>query len=1050
MRKREYRRVVLGGLAFALLVGGWTWGAQAPATKLSAGDMKALSQRFQKELWPLLTRPESNCVTCHTDRNPSQLHLPKDADAAFKYLLGNNFFDPDSPTGLLARINAPKERRMPPAPFAAWTEREIATLHTFVTDLARRMNKDAPHADEQFPLELLSPFTGKPKNAGRDNTFITFYQLRRKIKAIFGDDWVRNGKDLFNENIALFGGADFVRRFNESSKASATFLSGVDLMARDVATQAYIHSSGPFAGRADNLPSPLSLQAPDATYRREINRLYQRLLFRSATEKELQDAFRFIQDVYRQQEKLALQPQELRFELTVKDADGLQTTQPFTMQVTNDRCGLYQEFLDQTKTSENVAVKHKLKRVFTFKANDDGQQFQISNEATSGNVSIAGIELSGPVTKTIMVNDPSVQVLGAWRLNTNDGLTSYEDGNENKGGSSVIIPIRVPQDGKYELSVIWRRNDGGARPDGRGRFRPPVANARRVLVEVLSHDPTQHAVEPPPPIPPQGEAHFTIDQTVDNVPFQDLNTVFQFGPNDGVEIHNAGTKRTVVADAVQFAHSQSGAKFLVRGTEAEGNERWEVFDPGAFRPYNTVGPKLLSDGNQRKGELKLLYKPSVRQEAWKPEAFYRVQIISPGKAGNETQTPVIVRARASSPIVQLTYPRRVHVGGAVTMDASATYNLQRSPLQFRWTQTGGPRVQLSDPHAPRVTFIAPAMSPQQAAWEGLCRALMRHPDFLFTRPPSLATVKDPRERRRLQLVKIAQDLVGRTPTETERKKLDGGAPLSALVDDYLNSQEFKDFYFHRVRLTLESHGTEEEDEPSRLWCYIAFNDRPFKEILTADYTVDKNFQKQSRPAYHGKTGLLTMKGFIKGKPGLPHFNYAAMVCEKFLGYVFEVPPSIVEMREGITAVATTSPTSTCYSCHKILTPLAYQRLRWTDDGEYREKDEDGKPIDDSDRNLVPSYPFKGSGMEAFATQAVHKERFIRTMIQTHFVFYFGREMRYNEDERGLYKRLWDSVHRNNFSIRKLIKAIVLSPEYLSASSVTHAPMKPSEAKVARR
>jgi hypothetical protein len=278
------------------------------------------------------------------------------------------------------------------------------------------------------------------------------------------------------------------------------------------------------------------------------------------------------------------------------------------------------------------------------------------------------------------------------------------------------------------------------------------------------------------------------------------------------------------------------------------------------------------------------------------------------------------------------------------------------------------------------------------------------------------------------------------------RTLAGGATLEQMVDEYLNTQEFKDFYFHRIRLYLESHGTDEEDEPARLWCYIAFNDRPFKEILTADYTVDNDFQRKDRPAHHGKTGLLTMKGFIKGKPGLPHFNYAAMVTEKFLGYVYEVPPSIVEMRETITATATTSPTSVCYSCHKILTPLAFQRTRWTDDGEYKEV-EDGKPIDDSDRQLVASYPFKGSGMEAFATQAVNKERFIRTMIQTHFIFYFGREMRYNEDERALYKRLWDSVHRNNFSVRKLIKAIVLSPEYLNAGNTS--PPKSSSMKVAR-
>ena len=88
------------------------------------------------------------------------------------------------------------------------------------------------------------------------------------------------------------------------------------------------------------------------------------------------------------------------------------------------------------------------------------------------------------------------------------------------------------------------------------------------------------------------------------------------------------------------------------------------------------------------------------------------------------------------------------------------------------------------------------------------------------------------------------------------------------------------------------------------------------------------------------------------------------------------------------------------------------------------------PIDASDRGCVDGYPFAGEGMGAFAVQAVRKERFIRTMINTHVNFYFGRPMRHRSDERLLYKRLWDSVHVNEFKIRELIRAIVNSPEYL--------------------
>src|SRR5262249_8486592 len=151
---------------------------------------------------------------------------------------------------------------------------------------------------------------------------------------------------------------------------------------------------------------------------------------------------------------------------------------------------------------------------------------------------------------------------------------------------------------------------------------------------------------------------------------------------------------------------------------------------------------------------------------------------------------------------------------------------------------------------------------------------------------------------------------------------------------------------------------------------------PMQELLTADYSVDGNFGKTGRGPEHGRTGILTMPGFIKSKPGLPHFNYPARVMSDYMGTIFEVTPEVVA--DGLKpAASTTEPGSTCIVCHGVLTPLAYQRLRWADDGTYRTTDEKGAPIDDSDRNLVADYAFKGAGMESFAVTAVKKEKFIR-------------------------------------------------------------------------
>jgi hypothetical protein len=315
-----------------------------------------------------------------------------------------------------------------------------------------------------------------------------------------------------------------------------------------------------------------------------------------------------------------------------------------------------------------------------------------------------------------------------------------------------------------------------------------------------------------------------------------------------------------------------------------------------------------------------------------------------------------------------------------------------------------------------------------AGWSGLCEALVRHPDALFTLPPSVQSATGP-VRERLGLVKLAFDLVGRPPTDAEITQLSGKS-VGEKVDALAATTEFRDFFYHRARVRLESVGTPESDEAARLWAFIASTGAPMQELLTADYTVDEGFAKKTRPAHHGKTGVLTMPGFIKTKQGLPHYNYSARVMSDFMGQIFEVTPAIVSSRVDGPASSTVAPGSSCFSCHSILTPLAMQRLKWADDGTYRERDESGQPIDDSDRGLVPIYPYKGAGMESFAVQAVRKEKFFRQTFQALYLFFLGRHMRYAEDERTVYLELWNRAYATNGNVKELIKVIANIPGYL--------------------
>lgn len=315
------------------------------------------------------------------------------------------------------------------------------------------------------------------------------------------------------------------------------------------------------------------------------------------------------------------------------------------------------------------------------------------------------------------------------------------------------------------------------------------------------------------------------------------------------------------------------------------------------------------------------------------------------------------------------------------------------------------------------------------AWSGLCEGIMRSPDFLFTLPPSYEN-RTGVEKDRLLLVKLAQDMVGRPPNATELADFEAGRKSwEQMVDGYLASADFRTYYFHKMRVRTESEGTADTDEPARLWTYLATTGTPFQDLLTGDYSVSTDFAKVSRPAEHGKTGVLTMKGFLQNKPGLPHYNYAARVMTDFMGSIFEIPSEVFDMRGAATAASTVDPTSLCFSCHQTLTPLAHQRLRWADDGTYRTTDEQGRTIDDSDRGLVGTYAFKGQGIPAFAQKAVLKESFTRRTLNAQYILFFGREMRHTQDERVMYKQLWDVAQANNGNLKAVLKTIALSSEY---------------------
>jgi len=172
---------------------------------------------------------------------------------------------------------------MPPAPYASWTEPEVATLRAFVNDLAAKRQKSGVAEDEQFPPSLLAAYTGKKPTSGLDNTFLTTINCA----ANEGDLPRRLGSGRqrpLSENLAQFGGADFKFSFNENTRPTAQFLAGVICSPKDVAARAYLT-----AVRAVRRPyrytsltaRPEGRRIPSQPVRSSA--IYRKMLFRDAT-----------------------------------------------------------------------------------------------------------------------------------------------------------------------------------------------------------------------------------------------------------------------------------------------------------------------------------------------------------------------------------------------------------------------------------------------------------------------------------------------------------------------------------------------------------------------------------------------------------------------------------------------------------------------------------------------------------------------------------------------------------------------------------------------
>ena len=1033
------------------LVAGISISAETAGPENRRALLEGLQQRFAEEVYPLFTRQPGGCAVCHQSESPQSFRVLESTAATFSVLLEHGLLAPEDPLAIPSRVSAAEpELRMPKG--GTLPPDEQAVIRQFASDLADALSApegDARRADERFPDALLLPYDG-PEAGDAVPRRVSYYQLRRSFETLFGRDWLAgSGPDPFQHKANLFGGADFRASFETSRTISASYLASLQEVAREVARR---YVSAPRGVLFDGFDPDVSARRSRRDAVRNVKVLYQRILHAMPDPGEIERSLSLVRELQRQ----PATERVVRFALEVRDSEGRSDRQEVDALVRTGSENVSRFRLDQ---SRSVTASDNWVRIgsapFRFEKGNADQFVRViarpGNRVTAFDaVKLASVQNGAEDPAGIVLDnlDPECVLTGDWEPVEREGERSragppkkkYELDLHVVGSnhlesrtlenrlSYATVALRIPATGEYNVYLSW----------------PAIPQAAKgAIVEVRSSSgPASHFVPEGDTRDAQGYARIRIDQTESTLDEKGetqwelvASEVHFADRNDFVEINNQGvdsSKHVIAADAVKFSPIGGGREIVVDNSSASGFEKSKGWAPDRLVRNSpgrgkSFGDDLLhfppsENGNPIKEQeidpnarAWARYRP-VRDGEYRP-GWYSVYLWTPGGHTHSDWVAVDIHGSEFAPLAAVEAVPEVSTGETFTIDGSGTYHPLERELAYRWSHDAadlGLRIEGVRSAAPRVTV--PSLDSSRPGWAGLIEALLQRPEFIV---PS----DDPDSSTDAALTRVALDLVGRIPTQRELRRFAETGSLESMVDSYLDSADFKDFFFHRARATLRSRGTEESDEPARLWTYLATNDRSYRELFTADYTVDAGWKRVSRRPEHGPTGILTMKGYLMGKPGLPKFTYPAQVLTFAMGLQFEVTDAVEQAREKV--VSTTDPASMCYSCHKLLTPLAYQRERWDVHGHYRTVDEEHNPIDDSDRGAVPDYPFKGEGLGAFSTQVVRKERFVRTFINLHHDMLFHRQLRVYEDHRDEYEKLYEFALDNDLRIRPLLKELVM-------------------------
>jgi hypothetical protein len=273
--------------------------------------------------------------------------------------------------------------------------------------------------------------------------------------------------------------------------------------------------------------------------------------------------------------------------------------------------------------------------------------------------------------------------------------------------------------------------------------------------------------------------------------------------------------------------------------------------------------------------------------------------------------------------------------------------------------------------------------------------------------------------------KVALDLTHNSVSPEDLAKLDSGTlTIDTLVDQYLASAEFEAVAFDWMRsefpptaLTTEMTDIE---EPARIMHHVLMNDRDWREILTATYTVDAAGTEvpiTDRPA----AGIISTQYSLQSTVGSYRRNWAARFERQFAGIslvAVTLPPG--DMSDVSPDGLASNPN--CAGCHVHPTygidPLAKFADCYEDSGARK------AGCTDPEASFLLQ---TGRGLPDLGRIAAHTNEFKSQSVNFFFKRLFGRDLA--KEEAAFYVDAARAFTVSGFKAKTLIKFLATSEAY---------------------